>query len=265
MKDSTKTTAEINREYQHKLALREQPAAMTVADLISDDEVPVNVRHWLERFVAEGKRALERSFVAQETATMEQARLIYDVLESGGTETRNREFSAEARDFVEEYLYRLAEATAQQVWNNGEIAIAALPTMLDCANASDGGAPDLLMLEIAVRRLTTAEERRNFLTGHRFTGETVKARNIEAGYKLARLLANPQTDSDTRDKLDSALLEFAQQANINVTHAALAQRVFTLAADEMSQRRRGQYAKSETAHRRQVYNDLLALLDSLQG
>lgn len=265
MQDTTKPTDEINRAYRRKLALREQPAAMTAADMVADEQVPMHIRLWLEDFITKGEAALTASFVAQDSATLAQARLIKDVLDSGGIETDECPFPPAALDYVQEYMYRLAKAAEFALWNLGDAAVAALPILLECAALSIEGTPSLIALETAIYGLTTAEERRYFFKGDRWGTNTPAERPTEAGYKLARLLANPQTTAETRARLDSALLEFAQQANINVTHAALAQRVFTLAADEMSQRRRGKYAKQETAHRRQVYNDLLALLDSLDG
>ncbi len=89
--------------------------------------------------------------------------------------------------------------------------------------------------------------------------------NHQAGVRLASLLANPQTDATLRDKLDSALLEFTSQAGVYVGHPALAERAFALAADEMSKRRRGKYAKQETAHRRETYATIIALLDEAEG
>ena len=265
-KSSTETVSASNRAYRRRQKKLEQPARMTVADLVHDEQVPVGVRHWLERFIAEGKQALEHSYVAQEAGTMAQARLIFDVLNAQGKETDEREFSIEAVDFVEEYLFRLAQQSEQQVWNNGEIAVAALPTLLDFARNLELDMSDQILLASAVWRLTTADERRHFLRDTEPAAkETKQERDTQAGFKLARLLADPRTDEATRDKLDSALLEFTGQANIYATHPALARRSFTLAVDEMSRRRRGKYAKQEAAQRRRIYNDLMALLNSLEG
>ncbi|MGH9903471.1 MAG: hypothetical protein ACRD68_16815, partial [Pyrinomonadaceae bacterium] len=85
---------------------RGRPARRTVSELIEDDQVPVSVRHWLERYVAEGDRALDKSFVAIDPATMDQARLIFDVLNANSQAGGRKEFSDEARNYVEEYLYR---------------------------------------------------------------------------------------------------------------------------------------------------------------
>jgi hypothetical protein len=251
------TVEAINRERAQRTSKRRRPAAMTVADLVKDDGVPVSVRHWLEQFIEHGDGALEASYVAQEWATMDQARLIFDVLYSKYIEIGESTFSDEARDYVEEYLFRLALSADVQVWNYPQVAVAALPVLLDCARNADGDSPDLVALESAIRRLTTRAERRAFITAERVESATEDERNTEAAFKLARVLADPKTPAEVRDRLDDELLEFSSQSGVFINHPAPARRAFMLMCEA---RPRGKMRACARARRR-----LLALLDAIKS
>jgi hypothetical protein len=248
--------SESNKAYRRKLSKRTRPAAMTVAALVKDDGVPMAVRHWLEMFIAQGDKALAHSFVERDPNTLEQARLIYDVLESSGTEIGEREFSEEAVDYVEEYLYRLAQASELNLWNLGKAAVAALPVLLECSSGSftDGDAT-FTALDSAIQRLTTKQERQDFLRGDRFPVTTEDARNTEAAFKLSRVLANPATAQETINKLEDELIEFSTNSGVTLCHPALARRAFLLMCEAKP--------KGRTSHCRRVRRRLLDLLDTL--
>lgn len=247
----------INEAYNRKMQKREQPARMTAADMFKDDGVPMHVRHWLERFVRGDKYVLASSFVEQDPNTLEQAHLIFDVLRSKGLEVgERREFSEEARDYIEEYLYRLSQASGVSLWNLPEAAVAALTVLLECSSGSfaDGDA-NFIALDAAIHRLTTREERQNFLTGDRYTTETEDERNTETGFKLSRVLANPDTPADVRREIQEHLIELCNAAGVIVDHPALARRAFLIAVE---QRPKGQVRQLKRTRRA-----LLALLDSI--
>jgi hypothetical protein len=82
---------------------------------------------------------------------MEQVQLVYDVLDAQSQETGEHEFPEAARDFIEEYLYQLSEATGIRVWSDPDTAIAALPTMLQMTEDEGDTSPSLIALTMAIR------------------------------------------------------------------------------------------------------------------
>jgi hypothetical protein len=217
---------EINKEHTRKAEARKAPARMTVADLIKDEMVPMAVRLWLEDFTERGEKALAHAWVEQEQDTLDLARLILDVLDSAGKETDKREFPEEARDYIEEYLFRLCRASELNIWNLGVAAVAALPTLLDCAANSIEGNPNYIAVESAISRLTTPDERREFLTGPRWGRNDEDETNTEAAFKLSRVLADPRTPRETRDELELLIREFSMSSRVSVEHPALVKRAF---------------------------------------
>jgi hypothetical protein len=246
---------DINKEYRRKMTARKRPARMTVADLIKDEMVPMAVRLWLEDFNERGEKALAHAWVEQEQDTLDLARLILDVLDSAGKETGKKEFPDEARDYVEEYLFRLCRASEFNIWNLGDAAVAALPTLLDCAENSIEGNSNYIAVESAISRLTTPDERREFLTGPRWGRNDGDETNTEAAFKLSRLLADPRTPAETRTALEDALNEFSMSARVTVYHPALARRAFLLMCEA---RPKGNVRECKRDRRA-----LLALLDTL--
>jgi hypothetical protein len=256
-----KTVKALNSAYQRRMDKRKRPTKMTVKDLIRDDGVPMFVRHWLERFVAEKDRALAHSFVEQSSDTLEQAQLIFDVLESSGKETGESKFSEEAVDYVQEYVYRLAQASDFNLWNLGDAAVAALPVLLECSsgNLIDGDA-NFMALDSAIHRLTTKQERQQFLRGNRHPATTEDERNVEAAFKLSRVLADPRTPRETRDELELLIREFSMSSRVSVEHPALVRRAFLLMCEAKPQRDRVKKDRQEMKNDRRK---LLALLDSI--
>jgi hypothetical protein len=172
-------------------------------------------------------------------------------------------------EVIERFLYELEQSTYIHIWNIGDIARVALPYMLEATEVNTGTRSDMSMMLATLRVLCTKAEYAAFeqRAGLKSTPRppTKQTRDYQAGVTLARLLADPRTPAATRLALQDGLIEFTNQANIIVDHPALARRAFALCVDEMSKRRRGQYAKQETAQRRRIYNDLMALLAEAEG
>jgi hypothetical protein len=247
---------EINDAYRRKMEKRRQPAQMTATDMIEDEGVPMAVRLWLEEFVERGDKALASSLVADDEDTLGQARLIRDVLESKYRERGERhEFPEEARDYVEEYLFRLCRASELNIWNLSAAAVAALPVLFECSEGSIEGDAKFIAVESAIHRMTTRAERCEFLTGPRYGIDDEDERNTEAGFKLSRVLADPRTPEATRRELGESVINLCNAANVIVDHPALVRRAFLVACDE---RPKGQVREVKRARR-----SLLALLDSI--
>lgn len=238
---------------------RSNPAAQTVAQLIDNEAVPVGVRLWLEQYTETGDEALDTYGANTDEATLELARLVYDVLQSKyletGTGADERNFSEEARDFVEEFIYKMAEGTDVQIWNHPDIAAAALPTLLDCTNGGCGESATLTLLRAGVERLSTRRELREFLKdgAERYGINSEDERNNEAAYKLSRVLADPRTPQETHDALVDALNEFSMSSRVTVAHPALARRAFQLMCESKP--------KGNVRECKKDRRELLAMLD----
>ena len=76
-------------------------------------------------------------------------------------------FPAEARDFIEEWMYRITKGDELvQPWSNPDMAVMALPILLDMGAGpliEFERDPMLALLRGAVKSLTTKRERREFL------------------------------------------------------------------------------------------------------
>lgn len=77
--------------------------------------------------------------------------------------------------------------------------------------------------------------------------------NLEAGYKLSRVLADPRTSPETRNELMHAIREFSMSSDITVEHPALARRAFLLMCEAKPKGR-----VRECRHDRKWLLDLLA-------
>lgn len=239
---------------QENNSMREQ---QTAAALLEDERVPLGVRHWLEQYIREGEQALAQFETNRDTATMEQARLIYDVLDSKYQEVTAREFPNAARDYIEEYLYQLADASDIHVWNQPDLAVMALPVLLDCAPGSIVDDATTAALKIAVKALTTRRERRAFLRDFvEEADERKERRDGKAAMKLSRYLADPRTPTTTRNKLGATFIELAGELNIHADHPALVERAASITFESMESAAYPDIAK-------RLYESLHATLDEL--
>jgi hypothetical protein len=243
---------------------QKEPAQLTVTELMKTEGVPVWVRLWLERLVADNY-ALEPNGLHDDPATREVVRLVYDVLDTDrpyATDTSDHSFPGEARDFVEAWMYRMTEGDyLVQPWGNPDMAAIALPIALD-----NTGGPlieyekdaTLSLLRTAIKSLTTKEERRAFLRDTEESDaepEKESATNLRAAFKLSRVLADPRTPAETSNKIEDELIEFSSVTRVYMTHPALVRRAFLLMCEA---RPKGRARDCRRTRRR-----LLALLDSI--
>lgn len=227
--------------------------SQTIAELLDDDRVPVGIRHWLEQYRETGNEALSVFNANRDSGTMEQARLIYDILDSKHQETGTNEFSEAARDLIEEYVYQLAEASDIQVWNQPDLAVLALPYLLDCATSGSDVDPTTSALRLAIEALTTRRERRAFLRDFETQAdETKEDRDWKAARKLSRYLASPTTDPKVRRELGAAICQLANATDVQVDHPALIMRAASIMFENV-----------RTAEARREYGHILAVLDEL--
>jgi hypothetical protein len=224
----------------------------TLDALAKSDTTPLGIRLWMERYIERGESELDNTFVGRDETTEAQARLIYDVLMSEYLTVDDDEFSPEARDFIEEYLYTLSDASDIYVWNQPDLATHALPVLIECANGSVCTSADFAMLEIAIRRLSTARERRRFLRSQESGDETKENRDYRAAFKLSRLIADPRTPAKTRTQLGSALVELFNETDMHIDHPALVRR----AAEVM-------FENVTTDAATRIYDHIHSLLESL--
>jgi hypothetical protein len=244
------------------------PAAQTVSEVLEKRGVPLPVRFWLERYAGGDEHALELHGCDDDPATYEIARLVYDVLDTDShvqfaaidDNATHPHFPAEARDFIEEWMYHITHDDGMlNPWGNPEMAVAALSIALDPGAGpliEYEKDPMLAVLRGAIKALTTKAERREFL---RDTAETnaeplkESDENWHAAFKLSRVLADPRTPADVRRQIQEHVIELCNAANVIVDHPALVRRAYLVACD---QRPKGQVREVRTARRK-----LLALLD----
>jgi hypothetical protein len=148
-----------------------------------------------------------------------------------------------------------------QVWSNPDMAVTALPILLD---QSAGPLieyekdPTLAMLRTAVKSLTTKRERRAYLRdAEEADAEDEKegAKNRRAAFKVSRVLADPRTPADVRREVQDSLIELCNAAGVIVDHPALATRAFLIAVE--------QRPKGHVRDVKRARTNLLALLDSI--
>jgi hypothetical protein len=232
--------------------------------------VPLWVQFWLERYAGGDDEALASHGMDDAPATREIARLVYDVLYTDShvhfaeidDKNTHPQFPAEARDFIEEWMYRMTKDDVYvQPWSNPDMAVMALPWLLDTGAGpliEFEKDPMLAMLRGAMKALTTKGERRAFLHETDESDaehETERIANRRAAFKLARVLADPTTTTEARTALENALNEFSMSAHVNVYHPALARRAFQLMCEARP--------KGNVRECRRNRRELIALLDSI--
>jgi hypothetical protein len=221
-----------------------KPAHVTVAELLKNvGGLPLWVRFWLERYASGDEYALETNGLHDDPATHEIARLVYAVLYTDShphfaTIDDNLPYSrfpAEARDFIEAWMYRITNGQIlAEPWNNPDMAVMALPIVLDDSAGpliEYEANPTLAMLRTAIKSLTTKAERREFLHStaeEDSEPEDEHATNWRAAFKCARVLADPQTPREAWWHLRDVLTDFSAFLNLDITHPALVRRAFLI-------------------------------------
>lgn len=221
----------------------QSPAQQTVAEVIETRGAPLWVRLWLERYAAGDEVTVTPHGLHNDPATEQIARLVYDVLETDShvqfAELDDHSgancFPHEARNFVEEWLYRITEGDAMlQPWGNSDMATIALTIALDTSAGpliEYEKDPTLAMLRGAVKALTTKAERRAFLRDTDTDDdepEKESTTNRAAAFKLARVLADPRTPQETWWHLRDVLTDFSAALELDITHPALVRRAFQI-------------------------------------
>jgi hypothetical protein len=235
---------------------------MTVAELLKTLGIPLHVWMWLERYAGGDKHALHPNGNDDDPAVVHTARLVYDVLDSKhketGTGTNSRYFPEETRDFVEEWLYKLTRNGDFHVWNDADLAVAALPMLLlqDGIILNPKNDPTYTLLRTVVERTTTRRERRAFLRDEEGDApDSEEDKNWNASFKLSRLLADPRTTPEARREIQERVIELCNAANIIVDHPAIVRRAFLVACE--------QHPKGQARELKRARRNLLALLDSI--
>lgn len=256
---------------------QEKKDKATVAELLQDEELPYTVRKYLRKFAAGEKLPLTEQ--VDYDWYHDDADLLAAMIND--EHIINDPIPKPAKDLAEEFLYRLAEATGVQVYNTSEVIRVAYPIMLMLSNdgaqfALEDQAPTQAVRS-GLEAICTKAELREFYERHNlWDGDVAAARerltpkppkewkDKQAAIKLARVLADPTTPEDVRDKLENALLEFSGSTNVTIFHPALAERAFIVMAESMATRFKGEHAKSQTAGRKKDYKRIIALLDELE-
>jgi hypothetical protein len=238
--------------------------AETVAALMARDEVPLPVRFWLGRYVEEGDDALDGWEGNTEESSLDLARLIYSALNAPHLDVRDhdREDAQAAVNFIEDFLWRGCEETHTHAYNVPDVAVAALPYILDGSKASMDCDVTVNALETAIKRLTTNRTRRHFFPtladeDERPEAEAKEDRDYFAARKLARLMADPRTPKKVAQRLGLTFCELTVETRLSLDHSALVEQAAVLAFEMVA----------EDADRRdpaaKLYRRLLTQLDKL--
>lgn len=236
----------------------------TVAALMAKDEVPLAVRFWLERYVEDPADALAGWNGNTEESSFDLARLIYSALNAPHLDVlhHNREDAQPAVNFVKDFLWRACEETHTHAWNNADVALAALPYILDGSQTCTDCDVTVNALETAIKSLTTNRTRRHFFPALADEDDGPEAeakedRDYFAAVKLARLMTDPRTPKRVAQCLGLTFCNLTVETRLSLDHPALIQQAAVLAFEMIA----------EDADRRdpdaKLYRRLLAQLDKL--
>jgi hypothetical protein len=251
---------------------------MTLADLLKKDDLPLPVKDFLEKVVS--GRPLPYADRIDEDDYYLETELFVAVL--ADHIVTNTPLPEAARDYVEEFLYRLEEATEIHIWNTPEVLRAAYPAMMNLYR--DGGRffgeySEGLAAKAALKNLCTRRELMEFYARHGIE-DNYKGRSELAGsapldnptdqqqaLKAARILADPRTPAETRDKVHAAINELLTSTQVTPYHPALVERALTLMLETVEVRAKTRYGftLSSVAERRKDRQRLFDLLDSIKG
>jgi hypothetical protein len=241
----------------------------TIEELLSE-ELPLPVKDWLQKFV-DGKPTPYADRIDEDSYYFELEMMVAVLADDNRTAGSDLELPEAAKDFVQEYLYRLEASSEVHIWNSPEVLRAAWPLMMtgfyDAGTWLAGDVPGQIVVKTALRRLCTRAELMEFYERHGFE-DNYKGRDELPGSvsvetysdkmrltKAARILADPRTDEDVSQRLREEINELANSTQVGVAHPALVERALTL----MFEARRKGYAKEIKRNRAA----LLKLLDEL--
>ncbi len=175
-----------------------------------------------------------------------------------------------ATDYVEDWLYRLEEATSLHVWNVADIARPFLGHVAECARVSDSTDGVFEAMETVLARMCTQKELKEFYQrhglgkkrgGYRYTkGERKANRDHAAALKAARLMADPKTPDEFKGRLMDEINHLSTATGVHYSHPALIERALTIMFESMDQPITGKLAKFRIKERQRDYDKMHELL-----
>jgi hypothetical protein len=215
----------------------EERQKTTVADLLQMAEMPLPVQDWLRKF-ADGRTLPYADRIIFDAYYNDSEIFVSALADHLVT---NNPLPEAAREYVQEYLYRLEEQHELHIWNTPEIARAFLGVALCLSHEAPPLGDDFgtAAAKTALSRLCTRRELMEFYERHGIEDD-YKGRDDLAGsvpiektdshyaMKAARILADPRTPADVSDKLESTIADMSNATSVSVYHPALVERALTL-------------------------------------
>lgn len=200
------------------------------------DQLPsltIPARDWLKKFVAGEDTPRTDSINPDDYEVIE---LIVSVLADRAYGTANEMLPQSAIDYVEEWLYRMEEASNLHVWNVADIARPFLAHAYSLAQASDSTEGGKEALETALSQLCTKDELTRFYERANLTRKTERTaykgsqawRDQQVAVKAARVLADPSVSDDIKNPIRDAILCLSTASCVPLDHPALVERALTL-------------------------------------
>ena len=252
---------------------KKQREQMPVSQLMYES-MPLPVEDWLHKWL-DGKPTPYADNI-DEDSYYNEVELMVAVL-SDHMRTIGNDLPEAAKDFVQEYLYRMEESSDVHIWNSAEVLRAAWPLMMtnfyECGEWVAGDPPGRIIVKTALTRLCTRRELMEFYERSGIEDD-YKGRNELAGsvsldnptdnqlaLKASSILANPKTDEGTRRKLCDAINGLSMATRINVCTPALVERSLTIMFESIETRTRN----TKQREKRRAYQDLRKLLKEMEG
>jgi hypothetical protein len=234
----------------------------TVEELLRTEEIPQPVQDWLRRYAGE----LTLPYADRIDYYHPDVEIFVAAL--ADPIVANDPLPKAARDYVEEFLYRLEEAYGVHIWDTPELARIFLGIVLCINSCSEplGDGIGTMSAKTALSRLCTRRELMEFHERHGLEDNDIDRSKMagsaplewsdrQCALKAARILADPRTDEDVSQRLREEITELANSTQVGVAHPALVERALTL----MFEARRKGYAKEIKRNRAALFK----LLDEL--
>jgi hypothetical protein len=180
-----------------------------------------------------------------------------------------------AVDCVYQYVQALEEETDIHIWNEGQVARAALPLMIDLTSATDSSAI-LAGVKAAFARHCTQQEIAGFLKRHgirdsRYVDDEwegkmlAEQKDYEAAIDVAHILANEEIPMDQRGPLMDAINHLSSGTEVFMWHPALIERALTIMFESMREPLTGKGAKFRNSCRQRDYEAIHALIAEIRA
>jgi hypothetical protein len=202
-------------------------------------QLTIPVRDWITKFVAGEETPYGDSINPDDYETAE---LIVSVLAEDARSVPGEGLPKSAVDFVEEWLYRMEEASNLHVWNVADIARPFLAHALSLAQVSDSPEGGKEAIETALSILCTKDELTRFYERANLTRKSERTaykgsqawRDQQIAVKAARVLADPSVPEEIKNPIRRAINELGLATNVSCLHPALAERALTLMFESKS-------------------------------